>query len=326
MRLFPPTVRNVALSTLVGIALLAIWVSRRVPQDRRPDPSVEELKTDLDLARNYITAQVRREQILREIESLGPHAWAGEYVADNYERCGSVEERESISIAPRGGFVWTYQLAGNHPAARFAYGDVVSASANSIRVDVASDRGIRHDRGERWRTLNFPLELIPVRWGERRYLVPANRVVELCNDYNWGCSRMRYFLPLLGGGSNSDERDRVDGVPILPPPYARWVLSTPIRARVTALSEPKVVESFSTSHPPEFTYECGGLIDAGALDGLVPGMELTPCRSCMPCSVVEALEHSARIEFLYLGNAGDRIADRDDIAHVGRELSTRRCK
>jgi hypothetical protein len=324
MRVLPPhPARSVALWTLVAVTLLAIWIRR--PTTSQQEPSVEQLKSELDLARDYITAQERREWIRDEIARLDHHEWAGEYVADNYAHCGLASERESILVAPSGGFVWTYHVSGNRPAARFAYGDVVAVDDDAIHVQIESDRGIDARRDERWAKLTFPSKLIRAKGDGRRYLVPVNRIVELCNDYNWGCARMRYFLPVLGGGSSPDERERVDVVPTLAAPYDRWILARPIRARVVQVGEPRVVWTSSTFGPVECWHECDALIDAGDAEGLVEGMDLTPCGKCMPCSITEVFDHSARIKFGFYGKPQDRPLDHAETPQVGVELSPRSC-
>lgn len=108
-----------------------------------------------------------------------------------------------------------------------------------------------------------------VRWGDRRYLIPTNDVVEFCNSVNLGWESrdsVRGFHLLRNG----DEKIKVDGFPDLPAGYERYLLKEPILAKIIAVEphsfRPSVVEWKFKDTPV--------VLDVGMKQGLLPGMKL----------------------------------------------------
>ncbi len=73
-----------------------------------------------------------------------------------------------------------------------------------------------------------PYELIPVRWGERKYLLQESRIADFCNDVNSGReasmpSGARWIQCRQGG---------VSGKPQLPAPFQAYARDEPLEAKV----------------------------------------------------------------------------------------------
>lgn len=101
------------------------------------------------------------------------------------------------------------------------------------------------------------LELTPVSWGDRLYLVPDKDMVSFVNAVNRGSepveqvSRGTFFL------REGDVDRHADGRPDVPSRYASLLLSKPLKGRVLAA-------------------DAGGMwrVDLGSRNGVQPGMEL----------------------------------------------------
>jgi hypothetical protein len=316
MRLFPlHPARSMALWSLLGIVLLALWVNQP-PKSEASPATAEQLTRELEHTRDYVVVLERLTRIMRELETLGPHAWAGVYEGKHVVT--DAGERELLAIAPREGFVWTY--GWSRIPNRFAWGDVVGTDVESVHVRVNSDAGVDPTAHDRAIELSFPSELVPVSWGARRYLVPANRIIDICNSYNSGRSHMYGIFPLLGGGLREEEWDRPDGVPALPARYRAWLLEQPISVHVTATGEPKVLDAWSDG--THVVYGNTALVDAGSAEGLVNGMVLFVESSWSQSRVTDVFDHSARIRFDFCGVPEDRWLDHEYDPRVGARLST----
>lgn len=79
-------------------------------------------------------------------------------------------------------------------------------------------------------------ELVPVRWGDRRYLIPSGDVMGFCNDVNSGVEPQRdgCGVHLLRRG---DERKLATGLPELPPESLSALLQGPVCARVLTVGD-----------------------------------------------------------------------------------------
>ena len=110
-------------------------------------------------------------------------------------------------------------------------------------------------------------EWIPVRWGERRYLVPVDDVLAFCNAVNEGSEPReraewgRFFL------GKDDHEVKVTGLPEVPEKYRANLLQEPIHATIIAV------------HPEEVTYHNGFgfhriplTLDVGSQDRVRVGM------------------------------------------------------
>ncbi len=188
----------------------------------------------------------KKGQIRTELIKLGKHDWAGEYI---YGVWGDVQ---FLMLAPGSGFVIErHGCAG--PVER-NYGSVdVKGSRVHLRFSLKNP-------SEGWG--RFEADWTIVRWGDRRYLVPQDCLVEFCNRVNLGfdCHFLR----------KGDEKKIVQGMPDVPAEYRDYLLSKPVEATVV------VVGKASTRHSrADWNFKDTPVtIDAGSKNGLKAGMEL----------------------------------------------------
>jgi len=107
------------------------------------------------------------------------------------------------------------------------------------------------------RGLPDPLRI--VRWGDRTYLIEDGKGLEFCNDVNSGLEPRRdmHGMSYL---RRKDVNSSADGLPSVPDNWRRCLLGQPLSGHVVR------VETNSTL-----------VVDLGAKDGLVVGMELSAC-------------------------------------------------
>jgi hypothetical protein len=117
--------------------------------------------------------------------------------------------------------------------------------------------------------LGIAEELVPIAWGERKYLMPAKEIVHFCNLVNEGSeprNEIHGFCLLRYG----DEKKKVTGLPAVPKQYERYLLSKPIETEIIEVGKPitdpgdgdvKGVETRIT-------------VKHGSKAGLLPGMKL----------------------------------------------------
>ncbi|HEX5012142.1 MAG TPA: hypothetical protein VFY71_17280 [Planctomycetota bacterium] len=199
-------------------------------------------------------AESLRQGILTEIAGLGEHEWAGNY----YEGDG-MGENVSLAIAPRGGFVFEWHGCLGCYDRNYGTVDVVDGQ---LRLAFTFENERKGFKG-------LAPTLVPMAWGERQYLVPADDVIGFCNEVNQGNepranAHGRYLL------RQGDEGRHVTGWPDVPAEYRDCLLAQPVTATVMAVGEPSTRPSLTTFNFLEFPMS----IDAGRQQGLRPGMEL----------------------------------------------------
>ncbi|MBL8694779.1 MAG: hypothetical protein JNJ88_11845 [Planctomycetes bacterium] len=172
----------------------------------------------------------QRGRIVDEIAKMTPEEqlrapWAGEYY------CGDgLGMNVLISIAPKNGFVYSWHgCAGLYDSAS---GAIESADGNCIRL-------ISH------RTY-YPLkELWFVRWGDRRFLIPRQKLPEFCNAVVDGSAIISHFMRTWAPLRIGDECKLFYGAPDLPK-FARETMSGEV-----LLVEILEVVSFATMPDPD---------------------------------------------------------------------------
>ncbi len=188
----------------------------------------------------------------RTREALDPStAWAGQY-AGHF----GVDSNESLELTPDARFaLHTEGLhAGPRSLGRWRLdGDL-------IRFDFASDAPAAGD----W---FYAKGLVPVRWGDRRYLLRPSELPAFCNSVNNGTEsahRSRSFFVDHG-------ECRVSGLPELPTEFAERLRAAPLTTRVArVIDEPVPDEEPSRSGWTRTRVQ----LDAGSRDGLRTWTEL----------------------------------------------------
>ncbi len=146
-------------------------------------------------------------------------AWAGEF-----RHGDGMGVNKRMVIAPQGGFAATWHgclgLYAFNTGTAILDGGAVRLAFNE-KNDFAGVRA-------------FGEKFIPVKWGDRRYLIAEDEMIEFVNGVNSGLEggRDRSIGFLLNA---EDEQKSARGVPELPAPYRSLLLAQPIRGKLTAL-------------------------------------------------------------------------------------------
>jgi hypothetical protein len=213
--------------------------------------------------------------IRRELKKLKDHDWAGEYYYGD-----GMGVNVSLALAPESGFVFRWD--GCVGLYDLNYGEVAFAN-RTIKLVFTYPNDRKGLQG-------IAPELLPVLWGERHYLIPADNIVQFTNAINAGTEpgslfggRSSYFLLRLG-----DEKKKTEGQPSLPDEYLSYILKEPIRAKISSVVETRV------QHSRRIT---SITLDVGSADGLRRGMELrikSPSNIYDTALVGSVGEHSAQ--------------------------------
>jgi len=193
---------------------------------------------------------------------LRNHPWAGQY------SWSSGLSGVTLTLAPDNGFTvrqiadiglmdqnhGTVEWDGDRIKLTFAFDwedDVVRASGNPLNIHIS--------------------EYKPIRWEERVYLIPLDRIIPFCDAVNAGREPRNHVI----GGTfflrRDDEKKTVTGKPELPKefmPYLRG--EEPIIATVVSIKDVQEEERVGSTIQRKATV----VVDKGKADGLLPGMIL----------------------------------------------------
>lgn len=247
-----PTLPIMRVSAALGIALVAIVAvpatmglglaqdaSSGAPSTTGPDGEGVERQ---------------RMRIQDEIATLKQHPWAGDY----YEGDG-LGANIRVSLAPGTGIAATWHgCLGLYGANR---GKVVERDGElRFEYEEPNEQGFG----------GFPDALRPIRWGERRYMIPETKLIDFVNAINHGFEPRKqvHGMYLLADG---DEKRPVAGLPELPKPMRDLIRRQALEARIVSVDAAETRKS-ETGSDCGFHYRM--TLDRGARDGLAPGVEL----------------------------------------------------
>lgn len=207
-----------------------------------------------DTAPDEAKVEQQRVLIRKEIATIQQHPWAGEY----YEGDG-LGANIRMSLAPGTGVAATW------------HGCMGMYGANRGKV-VLHDGELRfeYEQPNRQGFGGFPDALRPVRWGERRYMIPDDERIAFVNAINHGLEPrdVVHGMFLLAEG---DEKKAADGLPDLPPADLALIRRKPMDVRVVSIDH---VEKKKSDTDCSFTYRM--TLGRGTNDRLAPGIELKP--------------------------------------------------
>jgi hypothetical protein len=260
--------RGLRLKTGARLSLLLLCLPLLVAQDSHQVGSVTIAGEDQFKEPEVL--EVRRKQIRRELGGALVPEWAGEYYYGD-----GLGTNVSVQLAPRTGFVFTWYgcmglYAKNYGAVESRNGLVV------LRPELPNKREAY---------AGTATEFLPVRWGERHYLIAADQMIDFANQYNAGFEPRAsvYGMHLLRRG---DDQKPATGKPPLPFEYRGYLLDRPIEAHVTAVGE--------LHKRDEYISTATIVLSAGQDAGLKPGMRLY---------VVDAEHRGATVRVTRVGNA-----------------------
>ncbi|REK11910.1 MAG: hypothetical protein DWQ37_12875 [Planctomycetota bacterium] len=187
-----------------------------------------------------------------ELTNLGDHAWAGSYYYGD-----GLGVNVSLILSPESGYVFEWHgCLGLYDR---NYGDV-TRDGDRVRLQFEFENDQQGFSG-------ISPELLPIRWGDRHYLIPPGDVVAFCNavndgreprDAGWGG-----FLLRVG-----DEAKPVKGFPRVPARYAAYLLAKPVRAEIVAIGKSTPAQDAFSGRATQVT------INKGTNAGLRVGMTL----------------------------------------------------
>ena len=190
-------------------------------------------------------------KIQTEIQALTNHDWAGEYFLGN--GLSGIQ----LLLAPESGYV----LERNS--------DIGPLGCNFGIVSEKNGRICLSNNKIQTRQM-FPgnaEEFIPIKWGTRKYLIPADELVGFCNDINEGAEPRKwntgqYFL------RRGDAKKKVTGFPVVPKGFRTYLLERPIEAQIVAVDSPapRARDCEDWKYPVT--------LNVGKNHGLLPGMKL----------------------------------------------------
>jgi hypothetical protein len=264
--------------------------------------NVDQADTDKHSAQAETMAKMLRGQIRNEIKTLGNHAWAGEY----YHGDG-LGVNVSLILAPKAGYVFEWH--GCMGLYDRNYGAVTWATGR-LRLSFTFPNKREGFQG-------IAGEFVPIAWGDRKYLVPADGIVGFCNNVNDG-SELRTSSLGLYLLQRGDEWKKVNGFPAVPDKFKPYLLTHPIEAEIVSVGASVIrigPEDFKLRETP-VTLNCG------KKQGILVGMELHVAE---PKNMIETVTIT-KVEFERSESVMTQIYEQIDERkgpQIGWKLSTR---
>jgi hypothetical protein len=247
---------------------------------KKPE-SADQVRTSREQLFDIAALVDRRSAIDAEIAKLGTkHPWAGVYSSL------SVDTSLEIAIAPENGYVVGACACGR-----------VHARDGRLVLDA------EFSNSNLWRSSR---ELVPVSWGDRRYLLAEDELLEFCNRVNSGSE-----LSNPSRGLMIRSRDaKAFGKPELPIEFQARIFDEPLVAKVVSKSEAELTNEQGLSKRLV-------VLDVGRTRGAFEKMRVYRSSPNEMFALVETV-HETTCEASYAGDPS--FAD----LPIGAEFSTRR--
>lgn len=182
--------------------------------------SFEYTPAQSDIEEEGISTCLKRQKVIeKELAKSKVKSWAGEYEAF----------MTLFSVAPEAGFVF------------FRDTDNMTSSCVWGKVNWSNDKltlipDISNSTGS---IRGIDIEWVPVTWGDRHYIIPTQDLLDFVNSVNNGYEPS---FPIPGFGSvffmlKGDDNRKINGFPTLPLHYGEFLLSKPIRGKVTTVGD-----------------------------------------------------------------------------------------
>jgi hypothetical protein len=242
-------------------------------------------------------ARERNRQIEGELRSSDLPPWAGKYTT------GGSYGGYTVAVAPKSGltFKYEYDVGGSD---RWNHGPIVSASDRCIQVDfvLPVETLVVFAHGKEIPAVSRTIVLVP--WGDRDYLVPEHRLIELCNRANdrsewWFPHAAHYMFPCRtpNGRARIDDPESVPP-PEVPPEFRKYLLSSEVLASVVSAEAPRIGEGENAAQRIRWKFAVTADVERNR--ELVAGMQLylTDSREGFePGEIVEVSDTTCRVMF-----------------------------
>lgn len=225
----------ITLALAVCTSLIARAEPAAAPASK-PDPAcrsammIDSLREKLAAEEPRIKEQMNRiDAELKALDraTLNNTDWAKEWAGEYYEG-DSLGTNVTIRLAPKAGIAFlNYGCLGLYGG---DHGEIVQSLPDGLQLKLTFGDDHNSYLSER---IHF------VRWGDERFLVPAWLLPEFVNNYNRGgyARSAMYRIPrLIRNGQYHRWFSTPQGLPELPPEYAKLLMSAPVNLKVTAIS------------------------------------------------------------------------------------------
>lgn len=230
----------------------------------------------------------RLARIREEIAKLGTGGWAAIYYCGN-----GLSVNVEVELAPKSGFVFTWRgclglLDSNYGTATEKGGRLELAFHFINALDGYS---------------GLAPVFVPVKWGERRYLIASDELLAFANEVNGGSEPRQdiHGSSLLRIG---DEAKPATGKPELPKEAADLLLDQPVEGTLLTVHETRI-ETVHHGRLGDWKFRMtAATIDRGMDDGLRVGHSLHfrgRESQGADATVIELTAHAARIRIRDLG-------------------------
>lgn len=224
-------------------------------------------------------ASRRESEIQAELQTPAGATWAGVY-----EYGDGLGVNVEVSLAPHAGFVFRWEGCLGLYDQNFGTVQEVEGTLQ-LKFTYLNQPGVGFQ--------GLAESMVPLQWGGRHYLIPADELVSFANAINDGSEPRDEvhgsFLLKLG-----DEARKVQGAPPLPASVRPYLLEKPIQARVIRVSAP------AEAPKGEAMFRAATVtINVGSAEGVLEGMEfyvVRPTNLVASGRVVEVTGHTARVE------------------------------
>jgi hypothetical protein len=257
-------IRGVRIGLTVSIALLLLEQcccgAAASEADRKPEKATaakETPKPDDDVKRSpeaVRAVEAKRAEIKKELSGLRKHPWAGEYYYGD-----GLGVNVSLTLAPQSGFI--FQWRGCLGLYDQNYGQIAEKDGR-IRLRCSFENRRQGCQG-------IAEEFLAVPWGDRRYLIPPDRIIAFCNAVNSGTEPrqgLRGFFLLRRDGAQK----KVTGFPEVPAKFEKYLLRSPIVGRIASVGRERVEKPGTDGWKRRIIPVT---LDRGEADGVLPGME-----------------------------------------------------
>lgn len=176
------------------------------------------------------------EEFEARCRDVGNSDWGGQYYHVMFWMIGT--RRLTLTDSQ---CMWDFSAMGQGPA---LVGSIASFDGQALRLNIAVDRSASRWLRTKWAW--YDSELTSIRWGNWRYLVANEELVDFCNDVNAGEPLDEFHLTRKPASPKGIEecpgRPRADYPPQMPPPFDGYLLAEPLELSVVS-AHPRAVPS-----------------------------------------------------------------------------------
>ena len=279
-----------ALLTSAIVSCLVQGVAAQEQLQKFDEASLREAGS-LSPAQQTEIAQLRF-VILNDVEKTPDDEWAGSYVFEDGPTSGA-----QFDWTPSHGFVVWWMTCSNGMRDKINFGGVtVQDGALYLEPKLQTQSG---------KVYAVSPEFIKVKWGERHYLIPADKMIAFCYAALNAARSLEineFFL------KKSDRTKKSYGLPEVPEAYRKYLNGNPIRARIIELK----------------SQTAGFILNKGRNAGVVPGMKLfaTSPRSVFALAEVVAVTDETS-EVFVITSGFKRGGRKNGNPQVGWEFTSR---